>query len=145
MHIPKHVSRSVWPIDGRVLAPNLFFHPTKNLTPFGQMGQTLRPLYRLLGHGRLISKFLHDSYLERFFCSPPFSKLDSLVKRVLGHLVAKDGEFRRRHRDADLNFVGAHQPPVNSHDPLVMAECPHETSTECVAVDSADRRHWKGN
>ena len=145
MHVPKHVSRPVWPIDSCVLAPNLFLHPTKDLAAFTQMSQTLRPLYCVLSHRRLIGEFLHDSHFERFFPGPPFGKLNRLVERVLGHFVTKDRQFGSRHRDADLNFVRAHQPPVDPHDALVMAECPHETSTECVAVDRADRRHWKGN
>ena len=109
------------PVDSCVLPPNLFFHPTKDFAAFTQMGQTLSPLDRLLSHRRLIGEFLHDSHFERFFPGPPFGKLNGLVERVLGHLVMKDRQFGSRHRDADLNFVGAHQPSVNSHDALVMA------------------------
>jgi hypothetical protein len=82
MHVRKHASRTVLPIDGSDFSLNLFFNPTKYLTPFDQMDQTMNPLYRLPGHGRLISKFLHNPYLERFFCSPLLSKFGLLSQNL---------------------------------------------------------------
>jgi len=77
--------------------------------------------------------------VQRIRTRPSAGKLNGLEKRVHRDLVSEQCQFRHRNAHAELYLVGTQESTVAAHDAHVVTQCRHESRTERVAVDGADR------